>query len=446
MPSKLRASIMTVTAVVLTCIAVLSVSTSTAYPRPDVDMNDLSFYPKSEDMTPYPQTSSRSVRNVIFLIGDGMGLNQVMLARLKAVGLEGRLYLERLPVSGLARTHSSDNLVTDSAASGTALACGIKTKNGMIGVAPDRKAYRSLLEAAQAQGMATGLVVTSTISHATPASFGAHVRSRSDEAGIAEQLLSNKVDLLLGGGRKFFLPRSVRGGARRDRRNLMADANEAGYTLVSTTEGLQAVEDLPVLGLFQLDALTTAPPEPSLATLTEKAIDLLRDKRKGWFVHKRGFFLMVEGSQIDWACHDNDALHCVWQTLHFDLAVKAAVEFALADGRTLVVVTADHETGGLTIPGGSLDGSEVKVEWSTKGHSGSPVPVYAFGPGAERFAGVYDNTELSAKIAQLMRIEPWPQPIEEEEQAQPQSRLDEDDGDILAEVDWPRLQTAQYVN
>lgn len=399
-------------AVVVVGMVVFSAWCWADYPKPDVDMNDLSFYQGSSETEAYPATDSRSVRNVIFMIGDGMGLSQVTLARMKAVGLNGKLTLERMPVSGLVRTHSANNLVTDSAAAGTALACGVKTNNGMIGMAPDGTAYRSILEAAKGKGLATGLVATSTISHATPASFGAHVRSRNDEAGIAAQLIDGQVDLLLGGGRQFFLPRSER-GRRRDRRNLLSEAQEAGFTVAETAEQLDAIEALPALGLLQMDCLTTAPPEPSLATLTTKAIDLLKDSRKGWFIRRRGFFLMVEGSQIDWACHDNDAADCVWQTLHFDQAVKAAIDFALADGRTLVIVTADHETGGLTIPAGSTDGSKVDVKWSTGGHTGTPVPIYAFGPGSEAFAGIYDNTAISAKIADLLRIATWPQPAEE---------------------------------
>jgi alkaline phosphatase len=411
MRNALRTLTVSLLILIVTSVAVVPLSTLADHPKPNVDMNDLSFYEGPDTLQPYPTVPSRSVRNVIFLIGDGMGLSQVTLARIKAVGLRGKLHMERMPINGLVRTHSADNLVTDSAASGTALACGVKTRNGMLGMTPDRREYRTILEAARAKGMATGLVVTSAITHATPASFASHVRSRNDEVTIAQQLLANKVDVLLGGGRKFFLPRSERGGTRKDNQNLIAQAKEAGYTYIETGEQLNAVDRLPVLGLLQLEALTTGPPEPTLAALTEKAIDLLRDTRHGWFLHRRGFFLMVEGSQIDWACHDNDAANCIWQTLHFDQAVKAAIDFALADGRTLVVVTADHETGGLTIPSGSIKGSDVKVCWSTGGHTGSPVPVYAFGPGAQRFAGVYDNTELSMKLARAMGISPWPQPM-----------------------------------
>ncbi len=439
MRNSLRVSIVALAVVVFVWVGVFSPSTAGAYPRPKTDITDLSFYERPETVAPYPASPSRSVRNVIFLIGDGMGINQVLLARLKAVGSEGKLHMERMPVSGMIRTHSADNLVTDSAAGGTALACGIKTRNGMIGITPDRQAYRSILEAAKIRGLATGLVATSTMTHATPASFASHVRDRGREADIAEQLLANRVDVLFGGGKKFFLPRSAEGSARRDGVNLLSVAHDAGYTFVETGAQLSAVDKLPVLGLFQLEPLTTTSPEPSLATLTGKAIDLLRDRRSGWFVQKRGFFLMVEGSQIDWACHDNDAEHCVWQTLHFDLAVKAAIDFALTDGRTLVVVTADHETGGLTIPSGKLDGSNIKVEWSTKSHSGSPVPVYALGPGAEHFAGIYDNTEVSERMARLLRIWPWPQPLgRQRDQAQSEAtilREEIDEVDVVALVD-----------
>jgi alkaline phosphatase len=420
---------------IVCCLSVVSVPTWAAHPKPDGDITNLSFYQGSGQVDPYPASGSRSVRNVIMMIGDGMGVNQVLLARLKAVGAEGKLYMERMPVSGMIRTHSADNLVTDSAAAGTALSSGIKTDNGMIGMTPEGRRYRTILEAAKAKGLATGLVATSAITHATPASYASHVRSRGDETRIAEQMIAGDVDLMFGGGRKYFLPRSER-GARRDGHNLWADANEAGYTTVETGEQLQNVTHLPVLGLFQLDAMTTEPPEPSLATLTGKAVGLLKDNRKGWFIRKRGFFLMVEGSQIDWACHDNDAADCVWQTLQFDLAVKEAIDFALADGRTLVIVTADHETGGLTIPGGNMDGDKLKVKWSTGGHTGSPVPVYALGPGAEDFGGIYDNTELSGKIAKLLRIAPWPQTVEEEkDQARSEATLDVDVMGLVDDVD-----------
>ncbi len=402
----------TTVTIILAVILALAVPPTRAfdYPTPKIDVNDLSFYQSALSTEPYPLTTARKVRNVIFCIGDGMGLGQVTLARLRALGTAGKLHMERLPVSGIIRTHSSNRLVTDSAASGTAMSSGIKTKNGMVGLAPDGSPYRTILEAAQARGMATGLVATSAITHATPASFAAHVKSRKMEADVAEQLLANRINVLLGGGRKFFLPKSDPNSGRDDERDLLAEARDAGYVYAETAEQLRSVNAPYLLGLFQYNGLTTVPPEPMLALMTRKAIRCLRNAQGTSPGANKGFFLMVEGSQIDWACHSNDAESCVRQTLLFDEAVKAAIDFALRDGRTLLLVTADHETGGLTLLDG--DTQAARVKWSTKGHTGTPVPIFALGPNAERFAGVYDNTEIAKRLALLLGIRPWPQPIE----------------------------------
>jgi alkaline phosphatase len=400
------------TVLILTLTLSLALPAVASYPTPKIDQANLSFYQGPVSTEPYPLTTSRRVRNVILCIGDGMGLGQVSLARLRAVGPEGKLHMERLPVSGLVRTHSANRLITDSAASGTAISSSIKTKNGMIGMAPDGTTYRTILEAAQAQGMATGLVVTCAITHATPATFAAHVKSRKMETRIAEQLIANRVNVLLGGGREFFLPRSDPNSSRKDGRDLIAEARDAGYAYIETAAELRAVRAPYLLGLFQVEALTTIAPEPPLSLLTKKAIGALRNAEPSSTGRRNGFFLMVEGSQIDWACHNNDADSCVRQTLLFDQAVKAAVDFALRDGRTLVLVTADHETGGLTIPTSKGDERDVEPAWSTGGHTGSPVPIYALGPNAERFAGVYDNTEIARRLAELLGIRPWPQRVE----------------------------------
>jgi alkaline phosphatase len=262
--------------------------------------------------------------------------------------------------------------------------------------------------------MATGVVVTSTITHATPASFTAHVKSRKMEDKIAEQLLANRVNVILGGGRKFFLPKSDRDSARKDDVNLMASAREAGYLCIETADALRSAHGPHILGLFQLDALKTTGPEPSLAVLTQKAIQVLKRVNRESIEKKSGFFLMVEGSQIDWACHANDAKAAVRQVLLFDQAVEAAVDFALRDGHTLVIVTADHETGGLTLAGGGNEDkgdAEFTVRWSTKGHTGTPVPIYALGPSASQFAGVCDNTDIPKRIARLLGLRPFPRPV-----------------------------------
>ena len=373
-----------------------------------VDGNDLSFYQPPTAKGSYRLTSSKEVRNVILCIGDGMGLNQIALASITVAGPGGRLCIERLPVTGLVRTYSASSRVTDSAAAGTALSCGVKTKNGMIGVTPDEKVYQTILEAAKARGMATGLVATSTITHATPASFASHVSSRASEAAIADQLIANRVNVLFGGGRKHFLPQSDPNSARKDDKDLIAEARQAGYTYITSDRELHTVRGSHVLGLFQLDSLKTTAPEPSLASLTRKAIQLLTKAKSTASDRRRGFFLMVEGSQIDWACSGNDAKREMRQVLLFDHAVQAAMDFALRDGHTLVIVTADHETGGLTLFEDTKTNTGPIAKWSTKGHTGTPVPIAAFGPGAAVFAGMQDNTDIPKKIARLLKITRFP--------------------------------------
>jgi alkaline phosphatase len=338
-----------------------------------------------------------TVRNLVFMIGDGMGMCQVDAPRIKAHGAGGRLSMELMPITGLVKTYSANRLVTDSAAAGTALATGFKTDNGMISMNPEGKPLRTILEAAQGKGMSTGLVVTSSITDATPAVFGAHQKSRRQETEIASQLLQHRIDVLLGGGKGFFVPQSVSGSKRKDERNLITEAESAGYTFVESKEALESAEENHLLGLFELEALTTNPPEPSLAEMTKKAIGLLSR-------NKQGFFLMVEGSQIDWACHQNNTDYEIEQTLLFDEAVQVALDFAARDKQTLVIVTADHETGGMGIPGGSLDGKVLDVKWIAKEHTAVQVPVYAFGPSAVNFTGVHDNTDLPKIIARLLRI------------------------------------------
>lgn len=371
---------------------------------------DLSFYQGPKADTVYSLPRHESVRNVILLIGDGMGPAQVTLARASSVGLAGKLHMETMPVTGRVRTHASNNVVTDSAAAGTAMACGIKTKNGMIGLAPDGTAYTSILEAAQKEGMLTGLVATSAITHATPASFAAHVKSRSDEVTIAEHLIERNVNVLFGGGKHFFIPRSESGSKRKDSKNLIVEAKRHGYKVISDQSEIYGLEQDHVLGLFELDAMTTRAPEPMLDQMTLAAIELLNRPAYNILtlpVYK-GFFLMVEGSQIDWRCHSNDADGCVRQTLLFDQAIKVALDFAVKDQHTLVIVTADHETGGLTLVQGTLNASRLVPKWSTKNHSGIPVPLYAYGPGAEAFMGTLDNTDIPRKIARLLRIQEFP--------------------------------------
>ena len=378
------------------------------YPEVSEDVSDISFYQPSLETEPYENVaSSEGVRNVIFLIGDGMGFGQMAFARIRAAGPDSRLYMERLPVQGWALTHAANCLVTDSAASGTALACGIKTNNGMLGMDPAQTPYQNILEAAAETGMRTGLVATSAITHATPAAFSCHVPARKMQDEIAVQQLGLQVDVMIAGGLNWWLPRKRWGAGRKDGRDVVAEAQAIGYSFTSDPAAFGDLEGPKVLALLAANGLTTSAPEPPLPHLAAKAIECLTAPGSE---PAPGFFLMVEGSQIDWAGHNNESDNTVKQMLLFDLAVKTAVEFAQQDRRTLVLVTADHATGGLAVKD---DDGKPEAEWATKGHSGNPVPVLAYGPGSEAFAQILDNTEIPKKIAQLLGVKTFPVPLEQ---------------------------------
>ena len=356
------------------------------------------FYrPASSDAT-LKNISGNQVRNIILCIGDGMGFNHVALARHNSVGPSNKLHMERLPVAGMMRTYSADDLVTDSAAAGTAMACGIKTNNGMIGMDPDKVPHSSILTLLQKKGWRTGLVATSQISHATPAAFASHVDSREKQKEIAVQLLANRVDVLLGGGRKYWSD------------DLLAEAVTAGYEVIGTRDEMAMLKAGPVIGLFADDGMTTLAPEPSIEEMAKTAISLLSSPSKEWFAPKPKFFLMIEGSQIDWAAHANDTDRVIRQTLQFDMAVREAIGFAQRDKHTLVIVTADHETGGLVIETEGINKHKIDPDWEETGHTAADVPVYAFGPGSEHFAGVIDNTEIPKRIAELTGLQEFPIP------------------------------------
>ena len=400
------------TAICLLFICLLTLPSLAAewnYPQPDAERNvkDISFYQAPEDQGLLTNITDRQPRRVILLIGDGMGVNQVALARYRAVGAAGRLHLERLPVAGLIRTCSADKPITDSAAAATALACGVKTNNGRIGTTPDGTAWQSLLEKARLKGFRTGLVATSTITHATPAGFAGHVENRGSEADIAAQMLGARVDILFGGGRKYWL--SKPDGSREDGRDLIEEAKIAGYQVVYSRDALADLIPGPTLGLFAEDGMTTYAPEPSPAEMAVAAIDLLSAKSKDWFAPAPRFFVMIEGSQIDWACHNNDTDNTVRQTLLFDMTVKEAIDFARRDKHTLVIVTADHETGGLLIQADKKN--RPHAEWHSKGHTAADVPLYAFGPGSAQFSGTHDNTEIPRIIARLLKFDNFPAPL-----------------------------------
>ena len=356
---------------------------------------------ETADIKSYPLISSSKVKSIILLIWDGMGLSQIAATRIKFYGADGRLHMERMPVTGLMNTHAANWLITDSAAAATAMACGFKTNNGMISVTPDGKKTLTILEACKKEDKSTGLIATSRITHATPAAFCSHVISRDNESEIAVQLIKSRVNVVFGGGKDHFIPRSVKGSEREDNRNLIEEAKNIGYTIVKNRETFNRISGKYILGLFQLEELTTHEPEPSIAEMTQKAIQILSQ-------NKKGFFLMVEGSQIDWDCHKHKTNSVLRKMRLFDEAVKVALSFALNDKNTLVVVTGDHETGGMAINNGSLDGKFLKIGWTTFNHTGVPLPIFAFGPCAERFTGMHDNTEIAKIFAEILNIKKFP--------------------------------------
>jgi len=294
-----------------------------------------------------PAADDTKPRNVILFISDGCGPASFTMARdfQRVLFGDPDLTLDALQVGGV-HTFASDSRVTDSAASATAYACGVKTYNGAIGVDTLRQPVATLVEAAEARGLATGLVATSRITHATPAAFAAHVPNRAMEGAIADQALEQGIDVLMGGGWSFFVPADS-GGSRTDARNLIREAGASGYQVVLDREAFDKPLRAPVLALFTRDHMSyeidrDPAQEPSLAEMTTRAIDLLKGDPDG-------FFLMVEGSRIDHAAHGNDAAGHLHDIFAFDEAVAAALAFAQENGETLIVSTSDHETGGLTL-------------------------------------------------------------------------------------------------
>lgn len=346
---------------------------------------------------PFLTDNTHTTNNVILMIGDGMGLAHINAARLRAKSRNKPLTIDQLPITGLVQTHSSSQLVTDSAAAATAIATGFKTKNQVVGQAPDGTKLKTLLEAAVQKGLATGLIATSSITHATPAAFAAHVKNRKMQSKIAEQLIESNIDLLLGGGKAFFLPASASNSKRDDEKHLIDLAKESGYHFVETKQMLSNTQHSKILGLFAQDGLQFSSSEPSLAEMTQFAINSLSS-------NKRGFLLVIEGSQIDWAAHHNKTNETIEQTLLFDDAVEVALHFAKEQGDTLLLVTADHETGGLSLLGGDLDGSALELDWTTLHHTAIDVPIYSYGPNSHNFTGVMDNTCISKKIAQPLNL------------------------------------------
>lgn len=344
--------------------------------------------PKYEVKT-FPQKfKAKRPKNVILMIGDGMGLSQVS-AGLTVNG--GHLYLENFKHAGFSKTQSSDNYITDSAAGGTALSSGQKTYNGAIGVNPEKAPVKTILEMAEDKGMSTGLVSTSAITHATPASFIAHRGSRNSYEDIASDFLNTDVDVFIGGGYKHF-------AQRKDQRDLTKDLQAKGYQVLRNMDEIAKVKSGKLAGLTA-DEHNEAYPlrKMSLPLSTTTALNILSQ-------NKKGFFIMVEGSQIDFGGHANNTIYIVNEMLDFDEAIGKALEFAAKDGETLIVVTADHETGGMALVAGNTKVGMLVGKYVSGDHTGVMVPVFAYGPGAELFGGIQENTDIAKKIMQLLKF------------------------------------------
>jgi alkaline phosphatase len=330
-------------------------------------------------------------RNVIYMIGDGMSLPQVFGTML-ATGED--LAFQQFPYIGVVDTRSASNDITDSAAGGTALACDKKTKNGMVGMDVDTLAMESVLDVLAGQGKSTGIVVTCYAGHATPATFFAKVENRKMYEDIAVQMAeSDKLNVMIAGGRKHF-------DHRKDSLNLLERMeNELGWKIYDTLADI----DTTCMKYAVLAAKGHMPKAPERGDFLPEGV---KTALKTLSQDEDGFFLMVEGSQIDFACHAHDSANMVEETVDFSKAVQVALDFAKADGNTLVVVTADHETGGLTMIDPAGHYSKVSFNYSTYSHTCLPVMIYAYGPGAEMFTGWMQNCEVKAKILKACGIEP----------------------------------------
>ncbi len=337
--------------------------------------------------------AKKRVNNVILMIGDGMGFTQ-----LTSIIYEQDRPIEmfRVDCGGAITTHSASSRITDSAAAGTALACGEKTNNGMLGMLPDGGELTSILERAGSKGYATGLISSAAITHATPAAFYANVDDRNKGEEIAAQLVDANVDLLIGGGMSHF-----EGG------DLIYQFQKNGYGVARNTEKLFEIESGKVVAIVADNHFAPRTErEDLLPQMTSYAMERLST------LSKSGFFLMVEGAQIDHRGHANDSQGIIAEMGEFDRAIGEAFDFADRTPGTLVIIVADHETGGYALAAAKdhqnvecVDHAGMKHGFTTSGHTATLVPMFAYGTCSELFTGIKDNTDIPKLIAQAMGIE-----------------------------------------
>ena len=336
--------------------------------------------------------TAQEVKNIIYLIGDGMGLSSVSMMMIEN-GYQTTIF-DKADNIALQKTYSADNRVTDSAASGTALATGHKTNNTYLGCTPDGKAVESLFDVAKTKGKATGVVVTTYLQHATPAAFYAHTESRHNYELITEQLLHSSLDVAIGGGMGFF--NKVYGD------NVKETIKKQGFTLIEEFSEVARHNGGSRLLALLAEWEVGSNSGDYLANATGEALRIL-EQRGG----DEGFVLMVEGSLIDGMGHANDAKAQQAEMESFMRAIEVAVEYASNHEDTLVVVTSDHETGGLSIVSAdanfNLSEQGVEYRWTTKGHSGVMIPIYLYGAKSEAINGIVENTDIASTLMELIR-------------------------------------------
>ncbi len=355
-------------------------------------------------------------KNIILLISDGMSLTQVSTYRLLKGGPNERIAVDKFPVSGIVLTHSENAIVTDSASSATAFSTGRKTNNGALGLDEDNKILENFTEIIDRYGYVSSLISTSEITHATPAAYASHVDLRWKTDEISLQMMESNVMTILGGGRHFFLPEDL-GGKRSDGLNLL-EQMESSRMVMTEKKELDSFDHSnlgKVVGLFADEALRDKEKpenhvfEPSSSEMLNFAINRSEKFNENGC---KGFFIMLEGSQVDWAGHANDLNYLKREMQDFDEAVELALDYAIQNPDTLVIATADHETGGLLIESSSptdYTAPEVKFSFNTGigygSHTGVPVPVYAYGPGSENFTGTLDNTDIFYAMLEAVKMD-----------------------------------------
>ncbi len=365
-----------------------------------------------------PRLGEGEAKNVILIVGDGMGAAQRNAVQLASVGAHENLLMDSLPHAGLVGTNSASYPITDSAAAATAMASGVKTTNAKVGLDTNNNVVPTILEQAKAAGKAAGLVTTSSVTDATPAAFAAHVEQRDQQRRIARQYLEeSKPDVILGGGRSIWVP------AEEDPEDLTQLAQEQGYAYVADRITLGSAAGPRLLGLFAEGEMYEAAAEgegdsyePSvpLPEMTQKAIEVLSEDPEG-------FFLLVEEEAIDSMGHARNGTLMLEAGRQLDRSVEIAKAFAEENGETLLVVVGDHECCGLTIEqpdeGGGASGDEdgpfpvansdqeFVLDHSTSNHTAVDVPLTAMGPGADRLSGIYENTFIHEAMLQSIGLE-----------------------------------------